>query len=96
MSNLQAKEYKSFEAIKHVSEDGNEFWYARELAPALEYVEWRNFSKVLDRAMLACKNSGYAVADHFVEVNKTITMPNDSALVCINQYRHGGSRRKTA
>jgi DNA-damage-inducible protein D len=72
MSNLIAKEYKSFESIKHVSDDGNEFWYARELAPALEYVEWRNFAKVLDRAVLACKNSGYPVGDHFVEVNKIV------------------------
>ncbi len=75
MSNLQAKEYKSFEDIKHLSDDGSEFWYARELAPVLEYVQWRNFSKVLDRAMLACKNSGYAVSDHFAEVSKTIRMP---------------------
>jgi DNA-damage-inducible protein D len=75
MSTLKAKEYKSFEAIKHVSSDGEEFWNARELAPVLEYVEWRNFTKVLKRAKLACKNSGYSVDDHFVEVNKTIKMP---------------------
>ena len=72
MSNLKAKEYVSFEAIKHVSDDGAEFWYARELAPVLEYVQWRNFAKVLDRAMLACKNSGYALQDHFVEVSKIV------------------------
>lgn len=72
MSNLQAKEYRTFESIKHPCDNGDEFWYARELAPALEYVEWRNFAKVLDRAMLACKNSGYSVTDHFVEVNKIV------------------------
>jgi DNA-damage-inducible protein D len=72
MSNLKAIEYKSFEAIKHLSEDGNEFWYARELAAVLEYVQWRNFQKVLDRAILACKNSGYAVIDHFAEVSKIV------------------------
>jgi hypothetical protein len=75
MSNLKAKEYVSFEAIKHVSDDGAEFWYARELAPVLEYVQWRNFIKVLDSAILACKNSGYAITDHFAEVSKTIKMP---------------------
>jgi len=75
MSNLIAKEYKLFEAIKHLSEDGHEFWYARELTTVLEYVQWRNFVKVLDRAMLACKNSGYEIRDHFAEVSKTITMP---------------------
>jgi DNA-damage-inducible protein D len=72
MSNLKAIEYKSFEAIKHLSEDGDEFWYARELAAVLEYVQWRNFQKVLDRAILACKNSGYAVIDHFAEVSKIV------------------------
>lgn len=41
----------------------------------LEYTEWRNFSKVIDRAMLACKNAGFEVADHFVEVSKTVEMP---------------------
>ncbi|MFH1096783.1 MAG: DNA damage-inducible protein D [Candidatus Desantisbacteria bacterium] len=75
MSNLIAKEYKTFESIKHFSDDGHEFWYARELAMVLEYVQWRNFVKVLDRAMLACKNSGYEIMDHFAEVSKTIEMP---------------------
>jgi DNA-damage-inducible protein D len=79
MSNLIAKEYKNFESIKHVADNGNEYWLARELAPALEYVEWRNFAKVLDRAVLACKNSGYSVGDHFVEVNKTIPMPKGAS-----------------
>lgn len=78
MSNLIAKEYKSFEAIKHLSEDGREFWHARELAMVLEYVQWRNFAKVLDRAKLSCKNSGYAIADHFAEVSKTIAMPKSA------------------
>jgi DNA-damage-inducible protein D len=71
VANLSAREYKSFEDIKH-SEDGMEFWFARELAFVLEYVQWRNFQKVLDRAMLACKNSGYVVHDHFAEVSKMV------------------------
>jgi len=76
MSNLLAKEYQSFEQIKHADEGGSEHWFARELASVLEYVEWRNFSKVLDRAMLACRNSGFNIVDHFVEVNKLIEMPS--------------------
>ena len=55
MSNLKAIEYKPFEDIKHIADDGAEYWYARELAEVIEYVQWRNFSKVLDRAILACK-----------------------------------------
>jgi len=72
MSNLKAKEYQSFESIKHFSNDGDEFWYARELAMVLEYVQWRNFIKVLDRAKLACNNSGYTIIDHFAEVSKIV------------------------
>lgn len=72
MSNLKAKEYQSFEAIKHLSKDGDEFWYARELALVLGYVQWRNFAKVLDRAKLACKNSGYAISDHFADLSKIV------------------------
>jgi len=76
MSSLIAKEYQGFEQIKHTEETGGEYWFARELAPALEYTEWRNFSKVLDRAILACRNSGFNINDHFVEVNKTVKMPS--------------------
>ena len=75
MADLNAKEYHSFESIKHSDINGAEFWFARDLQNVLQYTEWRNFQKVIDRAMLACKNSGYGVAEHFVEVNKTIKMP---------------------
>jgi DNA-damage-inducible protein D len=72
MAKLIAAEYESFEAIKQTDDHGNEFWSARELQEVLLYTEWRNFSKVIDRAMLACKNSGFDIADHFVEVNKMV------------------------
>ena len=72
MPNLNAKEYASFESIKHISEDGSEFWYARELAAVLEYTQWRNFAKVIDKARIACKNSGYDIDDHFAEVSKMV------------------------
>lgn len=62
-----------FESIRHVNEYGQEFWYARELQIALEYTEWRNFSKVIDKAKDACKGSNNAVSDHFVDVNKIVS-----------------------
>lgn len=65
-----------FESIKHANEYGQEFWYARDLQFALEYTEWRNFSKVIDKAKEACKGSGNATSEHFVDVNKTSPMPN--------------------
>ena len=72
MMELNAGEYKQFEDIKSVRADGGEYWPARELAHALQYAKWDNFSKVIDRAMLACKNSGHAVSDHFPEVKKMV------------------------
>lgn len=61
-----------FDDIKHLTEDGDEFWYARELQKVLEYTEWRNFSKVIEKSKIACSNSGIEVDDHFVEVNKMV------------------------
>ena len=78
MSQLKAEEYKNFEKIRRTKEDDSEYWNARELSEVLQYKEWRNFSKVLDRAKLACKNSGQEINHHFVEVNKTIKMPKNA------------------
>ena len=67
---------ETFEGIKHVDEYGYEFWYARELQSVLEYTEWRNFQKLIEKAQTACENSDMAVDECFVEVNKTSPMPN--------------------
>ncbi len=72
MKKITKKQYKYFDDIKHIDENGVEYWYARELAEVLDYVEWRNFTKVIDRAMIACDNSNHNVGDQFVEVNKLI------------------------
>ena len=72
MSELKGKEYKRFEDIKHVRNDGSEYWSARELAETLEYTQWRNFEKVIKRAMIACENSGRSVFDDFAEVSKIV------------------------
>lgn len=61
MSNLQAEEYKNFEEIKKIREDGTEYWNARELSEVLQYKKWENFAKVIDRAKLACNNSGFEI-----------------------------------
>ena len=73
MSKLIAKEYKCFEDIKHIRDDGSEFWYARELAVALDYTKWENFQKVIKRAMIACENSGRIVEYDFPEVRKIVS-----------------------
>lgn len=75
MSELVKYSEQTFESIKHVNEYGEEYWLARELQSVLEYVQWRNFAEAVERAKLACKNSGFAVEDHFADVSKTIDMP---------------------
>ncbi|MDR0616539.1 MAG: hypothetical protein LBG29_06995 [Synergistaceae bacterium] len=72
MAKLNADDYRSFEDIKRIRDNGTGYWTARELAPVLEYAKWENFAKVIDRAMLACKNSGFEIADHFPEVGKMV------------------------
>ncbi|WP_446453478.1 DNA damage-inducible protein D [Tuanshanicoccus yangjingiae] len=72
MPNLKAKEHKKFEDIKYVRKDGSEYWSARELAAVLDYSQWRNFQKVIDRAMIACENSGHEIEYDFAEVSKIV------------------------
>jgi DNA-damage-inducible protein D len=75
---LKAREYKCFEDIKKFDEDGGEYWSARDLAEILEYAEWRNFTKVIDKAMIACDVSDFNVSDHFVVVNKMVDIGSET------------------
>jgi len=62
-----------FERLVHVEQEtGLEFWLARELQGVLGYDKWENFSKVVDKARLACKNAGFEPQDHFLEARKMI------------------------
>ena len=61
-----------FESIKHLDNYGNEYWYARELQKVLEYKDWRNFKKVIDKATISANNSISDNKDWAVEVNKPI------------------------
>ncbi len=75
-----------FESIRHINENNQEFWYARELQIALEYTEWRNFKKVIDKAIITCENSENDVFDHFVGINKTIAMPKNAEKIIEEYY----------
>ena len=63
---------QTFESIKHMDENGVEFWYARELMNVLQYAKWENFKKVIEKAMIACENSGISIKDCFLDVRKPI------------------------
>ena len=80
------KNNKSFENIKHIDENGIEFWYARELQRVLDYKEWRKFEGVIQKAIKACENSEISGLEHFVGVDKTIKMPK-GAEKTISDYK---------
>ncbi|MDP2820015.1 MAG: DNA damage-inducible protein D [Polaromonas sp.] len=61
-----------FEDIRHANADGSEHWLARELATVLDYVQYRNFLQVVDKAREACRQSGHPEADHFADVSKMV------------------------
>jgi len=61
-----------FESHANKAQDGIEFWFARDLQHLLEYTEWRNFTKVINRAKTACETAGHRISDHFVSINKMV------------------------
>ena len=63
---------KSFEDIKHTDENGVEFWYTRELMPILQYSNWQNFEKIVNKAKISCENSNINVLDHFTDISKMV------------------------
>ena len=71
-NNIEELHHQTFEEIKQTNSKGNEFWYARALAKVLDYTDFRNFIKVIEKAKDACKNSGQDIKDHIVEVNEEI------------------------
>lgn len=79
MNELSIQQKKLFDDIRHVDENGREFWYARELQEILQYAQWRNFQKVISTAQIACKISQQDVGYHFADVSKTIAMPKGAS-----------------
>lgn len=61
-----------FDATRRADEEGGEYWSAREMQKPLGYEQWRDFSNAIERAKIACKNSGFNPSDHFAGVRKVI------------------------
>ena len=102
-NDLVNKTEKDFESIKHIDENGVEFWYARELMTMLEYSKWGNFVKVINKAKESCKNSNISILDHFADVSKMVKAGvaekeiNDLKLTryaCYLIAQNGDSRKK--
>lgn len=104
MNELEKINETIFESIKHVDEDGNEYWYARELQKVLEYTEWRKFVGVIKKAINSCKASNYVTSDHFVGADKMINLGKGgqrkvsdyklSRYACYLIAQNGDSRKK--
>ena len=104
MNELEKINETIFESIKHVDEDGNEYWYARELQKVLEYTQWRKFNGVIEKAMNTCKASNYVVLDHFAGAGKMINLGKGgqrevldyklSRYACYLIAQNGDSRKK--
>jgi len=63
-----------FESIKHVDDFGNDYWTSRAMWKVLEYTEYRHFLPVIEKAKIACKNSGQRVEDHFEDILEMVSI----------------------
>ena len=95
---------KTFEDIKHIDENGREYWYARELMNILQYSNWQNFEKIIDKAIISCKNSNISEFEHFTDVSKLSKRANNAEIMirdyklsryaCYLIAQNGDSRKK--
>ena len=72
MNEIKEHTEKMFEDIKHIDEEGDEYWLARELQIAFKYKEWRKFDGIINKSITACNNSNINANDQFVQVDKLI------------------------
>ena len=104
MNELEKINETIFESIKHVDDDGNEYWYARELQKVLEYKRWDKFYNVIESAQVACSISNNNVLYHFSQVGKMIHLGKGgqrkisdyklSRYACYLIAQNGDSRKK--
>ena len=104
MNELENVNETIFESIKHIDENGNEYWYARELQKVLEYKRWDKFCNVVESAQVACNVSNNDVLDHFSQVGKMINLGKGgqrevsdyklSRYACYLIAQNGDSRKK--
>ncbi|QHI37843.1 hypothetical protein IMCC3317_32260 [Kordia antarctica] len=96
---------ENFESHAQKTSDDVDFWMARDLQHLLGYKEWRNFNLVINKAKTACEVSEQLINDHFVDVNKMVTLGSGSEreiedimltrFACYLVAQNGDSRKET-
>ena len=66
------KLHKNFNDYAQKTENGLEFWFARDLQALLGYEQWKNFQKVIERAKIAAQTASLSVADHCADAGKMV------------------------
>ena len=103
MNEIENYNNKIFEDIKHLDENGNEYWYARELQQALNYIQWRRFETIINKARHVCEKSNVEVLSNFASVGKivktgvskkSITDYKLTRYACYLIVQNGDSRKK--
>lgn len=84
MNEIEKYNTTIFESIKHIDENGLEYWEARELMKVLEYNKWENFHKVIKKSMISCEVSNNNVLEHFPEFRKPIKGGNGNVQNVLN------------
>ena len=105
MNELKECTEKMFEDIKHIDEEGKEYWLARELQIALDYKKWQKFINVIENAKIACEQSNFIIEDQITQVGKMVDIGSGakrkqvdyklSRYACYLIAQNGDSRKKT-
>lgn len=75
---LTKKAVSIFENIKRIDDNGVEYWSSRDLWKILEYTEHRHFLPVIEKAKLACGNSGHPMSDHFEDILEMVVVGSNA------------------
>lgn len=77
---VEKAHHATFEQLRHLDDEGNEYWLARELAVVLDYSQYRHFLAAVKRARAACQNSRHTVDDHFEDILTMVPIGSTQSL----------------
>lgn len=78
MNKLTKTTASLFESLKHINENGAEYWSAREIFPHLGYTQWRRFLDAIERAKDSCKSASQCITDHFADAGKMVSIGSNA------------------